>query len=445
MKITNEDIEIALGINSSESWMAEGLSIDSRTANSKNLFIAIKGENFDGHDFVQEAANKGVISAIVSEEIKIGIPIIVVKDTLKAMQDLANYKRTQSSAKMIAVTGSVGKTTTKDMIYQVLSSYGKAYSNHGNLNNHIGLPLSLLNAPDDAEYIILEMGMNSPGEIAILTNIMKPDISIITKIDSVHLEFFSSVEAIAKAKAEIFIGTKSVAILNKDDKYYDYLYSIVKKYPSINRIITVGKDENSDVKLVSYNSKYVSVLINNSQEVRYEFPTIYKHFVMNSLFPIATLNALTLEVNESVQHLSNFNLQKGRGNIYRVNGIVVIDDTYNANPPSVKAALNLLSQFKGRKIVILSDMLELGEKSKEFHIELVNPIMECKIDVVLSVGTNMKFLYDNLKPDIKKVHFNRLSDCDVLSYIQKGDNILVKGSRGTKMELIVEQLLLYDK
>ncbi|MBQ4875309.1 MAG: UDP-N-acetylmuramoyl-tripeptide--D-alanyl-D-alanine ligase [Rickettsiaceae bacterium H1] len=445
MKITNKDVQVALSTDHLDNWEADGISIDSRTTQSKNLFVAIKGENFDSHNFIQEAERKGAIAVIVNRQIKTKIPIIIVKNTIKAIQDLARHKRTQTSAKMIGITGSVGKTTTKDMTYHMLSCYGKTYRNSGNLNNHIGLPLSLLNAPEDADYVILEMGMNHAGEIELLSNIMQPDISIITNIGPAHLEFFSSVKEIARAKAEIFTRTKGIVILNKEDEYYDYLYKSAKQYSDIRRIITVGINKNTNVKLVNYDENNISVLIGGKQQIKLGFPTIYEHLIINSLFPLGIIYALNLELNKSADSLNQFELQKGRGNIHRVNDITIIDDTYNASPPAVKAAIKFLSRFNGRKIAILGDMFELGNKAKELHIDLVNTIIHYKIDLVFTVGTNMRFLYEHLEKDKIGRHFDKSNNVNILPDLKKGDVILVKGSRGIKMERIVEKLLSHVK
>lgn len=443
MIVTSEEVHNALNSNNDAqvSWVSDGVSIDSRSIKSGNLFVAIKGSNFDGHNFLHEVSTKGAAAAIVSEKIDVDIPLVVVSDTLHALQELAKYKRVHSLAKMIAVTGSAGKTTTKEMIYEALSVHGVTYRNAGNLNNHIGLPLSLLNMPDDSEYVILEMGMNHAGEIEVLTNIMQPNLALITNVGPAHLEHFSSIEDIAKAKAEIFLGTVGAAVLNMDNEYYDHLYSIARTYPKIDKVIGVGKGANSDVRLVQHNSGQVTICINNKQKFEYRLSTAGDHIVQNSLLALGVIHALGLGIQKSADNLQFLHPQDGRGKIHHVQNMRVIDDTYNANPLSVKAALSLLSRFKGRRIAILGDMLELGERSRELHESLANEIHHYKIDKVFTVGENMKYLYEALDSDVQGEHFHSSKEVDLVSDLKENDTLLVKGSRGIKMEIVLKKLL----
>ena len=444
MIITDKEVMAAIGIENSSHihWQAHGISIDTRTIQPGNLFVAIKGENFDGHDFLQNAKEKGAIAALIEKEIDIDLPTLIVGDTLSVLQNLAKYKRQSSHTKMIAITGSVGKTTTKEMIYHALSCHGKTYRNVGNLNNHIGLPLSLLNAPDDAEYIILEMGMNHAGEIKELTNIMQPDVAIITNIGPVHIEFFTSIQEIAQAKAEIFVNTKGKVILNQGSEYYNYLYDDAKRYAQIQEIITVGKNDTADIKLISSESSYIQVSTKQNGHVEYYLTVGYQHIIENSLLALAVVQALELDIKISADNLKKFNLEKGRGYLHHKNGITIIDDSYNASPPSVKAALQTLATFQGRKIAILGDMLELGKNSKILHEGLAREVNHYKIDVVFTVDKYMKYLSDVLSLKIRGQHFDNADEVDLTAYLRKGDVILIKGSRAVKMEKIIQKLLL---
>ncbi len=435
------DVSAALKLNITQTWIADGVSIDSRTTKAKNLFIAIKGENFDGHNFINDAASKGAVAAIVSTKVAANIPTIIVEDTLQALQALALYKRKKSKAKVIAITGSVGKTTTKEIVHKLLSCYGNSYRSPGNHNNHIGLPLSLLNAPPEADYLILEMGMNHSGEIATLSKIAQPDISIITTIGSAHLEHFSSTQEIAEAKAEIFNGTYGTVILNRDNGFYNYLYKLIPQHPNIHTILTVGFHPKAHFSLTACHENKIEALINQEEKITYSFPTLYKHFALSTLFALAVTKSLKLDFRQWLSTLGDLNLQQGRCNIKVVNGISVIDDTYNSNPMSVESGLKLLSYFQGRKVAILGDMLDLGNSSKELHIKLVNIIIACKIDLVFTVGNNMKVLYKHLPNQLKGNHFNNSKEVAITQRFFAGDTILVKGSRGMKMEIVVKNLL----
>ncbi len=442
MRITHQDVQLALGsTNESGQWICFGVSIDTRTLKSGNLFIAIRGPNFDGHDFIKVAKERGAVAVITDREITVDIPYVIVLDTLKALQDLAGYKRSKSTAIFIGITGSVGKTTTKEMVYNTLILHGKAFRNFGNFNNHIGLPLSLLNAPDDSQYIILEMGMSNFGEIEFLAKIVRPEISIITNVGAAHLGNFNSIEEIAKAKAEIFIHTKSIVILNKEDKFYEYLLDRTNLYRNISKVISVGS-KGTDVVLVSYGSGHAQVSIHDT---KYEFLIPNLHLAQNSLLALSVIHALCLDMQVSIKGLNNFTPQEGRGNIITKNGITIINDTYNANPPSMKAALKSLSDFDGRKVAVIGDMLELGDKARELHEELAQTIEQYKIDVVITIGSNMKHLFDILPHYRRGNHFRIVRGADILRNVRKGDVVLIKGSRAMRMESIIERLICYDE
>ncbi len=442
MIITKEDACQVGNVNREHRWKASCVSIDTRTIKPDNLFVAIRGNNVDGHNFIQTAQEKGAAAAIVEHEVTADIPTIIVDDSIKALQKLARHKRHSTSAKIIAITGSVGKTTTKEMLFYGLSPHGKTYRSAGNLNNHIGLPLSLLNAPEDSEYIILEMGMNHAGEITELTNITQPDIALITKIGQAHIEFFSSVQGIAQAKAEIFSSTKGAGILNRDDQYYEYLYSIAKQYKDISKIISAGKHQDSDIRLISRHAKRLEVQTDKNQKIEYKLPVPYEHVVDNSLLALAVISALNLDLQTSADNLQNFHIEEGRGNLHHKNDITIIDDSYNSSPLSVKASLEALSTFKGRKIAVLGDMLELGSMSRTLHEEIIKEIDLCRIDMVFTVGKYMQYLSSILPPEKRGKHFADSDSVELSSYIKQGDIILVKGSRSIRMEKVVQKLLL---
>ncbi len=428
------------------------ISTDTRNIKKGDLFIALKGKNFDGHDFLHEAFLKGAAAAVVSEDKYRNLPVIVVQDTLKALHDMASYyiRNVLVNAEVIAITGSVGKTTTKDMLHTVLSQYGVSHVNDGNLNNNIGLPLTILKAPENCLYLILEMGMNKAGEIKELSKISNPNIAVITNIEPVHVENFSSLFDIAQAKLEILYGVKNngTLILNKDNKYYDYLLSHVDR-----DVVSFGRSESATVCLLNVikNDKGLNLKIrlNNNQIMNCNLCVQGKHFVYSVLAVVAVIQNLGLNLSKLPLALENFNITKGRGSVHKAkyNGkcIHLIDDSYNASPASMKAAIRTLGIYSNRrKVALLGDMLELGNKSITFHMKLLDSIVKYDVDKVYTVGKFMLKLHRLLPGNIKGTHFNDSNQLksNLANIVQNNDVVLVKGSRGVKMDFIVQGFII---
>ncbi|MBA8757358.1 MULTISPECIES: UDP-N-acetylmuramoyl-tripeptide--D-alanyl-D-alanine ligase [Wolbachia] len=485
-------------------WIhSSNISTDTRSIKKGDLFIALKGKNFDGHNFLHEAFLKGAVAAIVSEGKYKSFPLIIVQDTLKALHDMASYyiRNVLIDAKVIAITGSVGKTTTKDMLHTVLSQYGVFHANEGNLNNNIGLPLTILKAPKNCQYLILEMGMNKVGEIKELSKISNPNIAVITNIEPAHTENFSSLFDVAQAKLEILYGMKNngTLVLNRDNKYYDYLSSRANR-----NVISFGKDKNAEVCLLNlirndessvisalssvipvldyldpgssianehirrlYNKDWIpasragmtsnrvanrlslKIRLSNNQIINCNLRVQGEHFAYSALAVTAVVRSLGLDLSKLPLALENFSVTKGRGNIHKVkyNGkyIHLIDDSYNASPASMKTAIKTLSTYSNqRKVALLGDMLELGDESIEFHTDLVKIITGNNIDKVYTVGKFMLELHELLPDNIRGAHFNDSNQLksDLANIIQNNDAILVKGSRGMKMDLIVREFII---
>lgn len=434
-------------------WIhSSNISTDTRNIKKGDLFIALKGKNFDGHNFLHEAFLKGAAAAIVSEGKYKNFPLVIVQDTLKALHDMASYyiRNVLVDAKVIAITGSVGKTTTKDMLHTVLSQYGVSHANEGNLNNNIGLPLTILKAPKNCQYLILEMGMNKVGEIKELSKISNPNIAVITNIEPAHTENFSSLFDVAQAKLEILYGTKSngTLVLNRDNKYYDYLSSHANR-----NIISFGKDKNAEVCLLDIirndDGLNLKIRLNNNQTINCNLRVQGEHFAYSLLAVTAVVQSLRLDLSKLPLALKNFSVTKGRGNIHKVKYnrkyIHLIDDSYNASPTSMKTAIKTLSTYSNqRKVALLGDMLELGDKSIEFHTDLVKIVTENNIDKIYTAGKFMLKLHELLPDNIRGTHFddsNQLKS-DLAHIIQNNDAILVKGSRGMKMDLIVREFII---
>ncbi|NSM56446.1 UDP-N-acetylmuramoyl-tripeptide--D-alanyl-D-alanine ligase [Wolbachia endosymbiont of Atemnus politus] len=466
------------------------ISTDTRSIKKGDLFIALKGKNFDGHNFLHEAFLKGAASAVVSDDRYRSFPLIVVQDTLKALHDMASYyiRNVLVNAKVIAITGSVGKTTTKDMLHTVLLQYGVSHVNEGNLNNNIGLPLTILKAPENCQYLILEMGMNKAGEIKELSKISNPDIAVITNIEPAHVENFSSLFDIAQAKLEVLYGIKNNAtlVLNRDSKYYDYLLSCADR-----DVISFGKDKSATVCLLdiirndessvipvsghwdpgnSIENKRIrrlysnpasrtgnraahglglKIRLDNNQIINCNLPVQGEHFAYSVLAVAAIVQSLGLDLLKLPLALENFSVTKGRGSVHKAkyNGkyIHLIDDSYNASPASMKAAIRTLGTYSNRrKVALFGDMLELGNESVEFHTELLDSIIEYNVNKVYTVGKFMLELHKLLSGNIKGTYFNDSNQLknNLANIVQNDDVVLVKGSRGVGMDLVIQEFVI---
>ncbi len=409
-------------------------SIDTRTLKKGDTFVALKGPNFDGHDFVKLAEAKGAIKAIVSRDIEeIEIPLNIVPDTLIELQNIARRTRKNSRVKLIGVTGSAGKTTVKEMLKIMLSKFGKVYCNPGNYNNHIGMPFSIANMPEDTEFAILEMGMNHAGEIDFLSEILCPDISIITNVGPVHIENFDSVNDIAYAKSEVFKYTNECAVLNSNSQCFD---TMLEESQHLQRIV-VG----DDVRCLSYENKGDAIQVQSEifgRALSYCINSRNVDFIEDSLLALAVVHFLNLDVTIAMHSLQLLSPVSGRGNVIDINGLRIIDESYNANPLSMKSALRYMYDIDGRRILVLGDMLELGSKSKMLHEELLPDV---NADTVFLIGDNMLYLYNILDID-EKFHFYSLKDLEtrLLSYMKVGDTIMIKGSYSMGLKKIVSSL-----
>ncbi len=428
-------------------FQAGSLCIDSRESKEGDIFIALKGDRVNGHDYVAGIVDK--VSAAIVEEIPKGCEnikekLILVKDSLKAIKDLAVYNRSRSTAKIIAVTGSVGKTSTKGQLNLVFESLGKTYSSVGNYNSQVSCPLSIASMPLNAEYGIFELGMSYAGEIAALAKIVRPDISIITTIAPCHAENFDSVKDIARAKSEIFLGTKKdgVVILNADNEYYGFLKEEAQK-AGIENIKSFGERNGCDSQMKSFKREDgVSKIEANilSQDISYRMNANGKHNAVNSVSALTSVAAMGLDLKKAALGLGSFGSIKGRGKVSSIlfNGknIELIDESYNASPISVKAALSV---FRGegnpkRKIAVLADMYELGDIAMDAHKELSSDVID-SADKVITVGPLMKALYDQLPKEKILAHFESYVEVveAINDLVRDGDCVLVKGSLGTKI------------
>nr|WP_275695662.1 UDP-N-acetylmuramoyl-tripeptide--D-alanyl-D-alanine ligase [Fredinandcohnia sp. SECRCQ15] len=425
----------------------EGVSIDTRTIQSGNLYIPIVGETFNGHEFVETAIDNGasaVLWGMNESNPPKGIPVIYVEDTLVALQNLAKNYRDELSIKVVGITGSNGKTTTKDMVTAVLSTVFRVHKTEGNLNNHIGLPLTILRLNEDTEVAVLEMGMSAFGEIEFLTKLARPDIAIITNIGESHMQDLGSRDGIAKAKLEIVDGLAQSGILIYDGDEPLLLDKVKKLNISSLTFGSTGKNDlfPTDVKLES-NGTYFSINKNNGEE--FYIPVLGKHNVNNATAAIAVGLHFNLSWNEIKAGLKNSKITNMRLELIEgKNGLKLINDAYNASPTSMKAAISLIQDLKGfnRKIVILADMLELGENEIKYHEEMGHLLDPTKIDYVFTFGKLGEYIskraVERFPTGRVKAYLNKEElIAELGKVVNKDDVVLLKGSRGMKLEEVV--------
>jgi len=435
-----------LGGVSTEPWVCSGISIDTRTLEQGDLFVALEGEAGDGHAFLQDAVQKGAAAAIVSQAVNISLPILHVGDTLEALGKLGIAARERSPAYRIAVTGSVGKTSTKEMLKWVFKDQGLTHGSVASYNNHWGVPLTLARMPQETRFAIFEVGMNHAGEIRPLTQMIKPHMAIITPVVEAHTEFFNSVEDIARAKAEVFEGMRkgSVVILNCDNPHFELLSQLAQEHAL--SVYGFGESENADFRLFSWKGeadKSEVVADMKGEKITYTLPIPGIHWALNSLAVLGAVLLSGADVKKAAQSLATAEAPSGRGKRYK-GDFTVIDESYNANPTSMRAALAVLGQSEsGRKIAVLGDMREIGELSRVRHEELLESLLENKIDLVFCCGPYMAYLYERLPSVMKGGYVPTSLELIplVLEAVEPGDVISVKASLGTRVKPIVEALL----
>ena len=460
---THKEAVQATGGTSTAYWSARGVSIDSRSVNKGDLFIAIKGPNADGHDYVPAAINAGAAAAMVSEHRKSwpkDAPLLLVGDTDAALNALGRCarKRLSDGARIIGITGSVGKTGTKECLAHALAKQGRTTATKGNLNNQWGLPLSLSRMPADTEYGVFELGMNHAGEISALSKILQPDIAIITTIEPAHTKFFNSVDDIADAKSEIFDGMKpdGIVILNRDNRYFDRLEGRAAE-ASLSQVISFGAHEAADARLIECSLHASSSTIEANicgKILNYRMGAPGRHWALNSLAVLAAVSAGGADLAGAAHSLADIRPMKGRGERQQIQyaggAFTLIDESYNASPASMHAAIQVLEKSLpnegGRRVAVLGDMLELGKDAARIHASLADAICASGIDVVITAGTHMAALSEALPRTGTTIHGATSDDIlpIVIATIRPGDVVTVKGSLGSRMTPITEALAALD-
>ena len=441
-----------------QSWSADGVSIDSRTTEPGDLFIALQGPAHDGHDHVAAAFAAGASAALVSRQpmqVPPDAPLIFVDDTFLALQALGRAGRDRAQGTIIAVTGSVGKTSTKEMLRLALGAVGKTHANRGSLNNHWGLPLTLACLPPDANYGVLEMGMNHAGELEELSALARPDIAVITTVEAAHLEFFASTEAIADAKAEIFEGMSEsgVAILNRDNPHYASLVAAAKGR-GIKKIMSFSKEGKADAALVDCAVTPEGSAVNAviaGHPVHYALKARGMHLVQNSLAALLTSFAASGKAEECAAALAHYQPPKGRGVSQSValpdgESFTLIDESYNASPAAVRAVIGVLATIvparSGRRLLVLGDMRELGPTASALHAELAPAILAAKVSLVFCCGEMMRNLYDALPQALRGGYVpDSASLAPLVAQVIRADDVVtVKGSNSLKLSLVIDAL-----
>ena len=436
-----------------------GISIDSRSIAPGEAFFAIKGDAHDGHDFVGAAVQNAAGLAVVARDrraaMPAGTPLLIVSDVLAGLRDLAAAARARSTAKIIAVTGSVGKTSTKEALRLALARDGEVHASVASFNNHWGVPLSLARLSHSARYGVFEIGMNHAGEITPLVRLVRPHIVIVTAIAPVHLEFFASVDEIADAKAEIFLGLEpgGTAVINRDNAQFTRLARRAAE-AGVTRVVSFGENAQADARLLRYalhpdaSTVEADIL---GESVAYKVGAPGKHLVLNSLAVLAAAKLAGADLALAALALAEQTPATGRGTRIPLGvpggGALLIDESYNANPLSMRAAFALLGHTPigahGRRIAVLGDMLELGPRAAELHRELAAAIGEHAIDLIYCAGPLMEALWQALPAERRGGYAKDAAalESQVLGAVRGGDAVMIKGSLGSRMGPIVKALV----
>ncbi len=437
-----------------------GISIDSRTISPGEAFFAIKGDRVDGHDYASIAIANGASLLIVAESKlpalgRLTIPMIVVDDVLVGLQKLGIAARDRTAATVIAVTGSVGKTTTKEMLRLTLEPSGNVHAAVASFNNHWGVPLTLARMPMDTRYGVFEIGMNHPGEIGPLSRMVRPDVAIITTIAPAHLGNFSSVDEIADAKAEIFEGVVNGGdvILNRDNAYFDRLEQAAQA-AGLENVHSFGQHAKAEFRLAEFDgaAELSTVWVSfhgETREVTIGAPG--RHLAENAMAVLAAVSLVGADIDAAIEALANLSAVKGRGARHKLKisggSLTLVDESYNANPASMRAAISVLASsqppYDGRRIAVLGDMLEMGEFSPSVHADLAGPLLAAGIEHVWLAGPEMVALRDALPETVSVVYLETTAEMAnfVTTEVRAGDVVMVKSSLGIGFGKIVSALL----
>ena len=435
---------------------------DNREVNGQSLFVARKGETNDGHNFIKntlENTEAVILAQYLPEGVEQNSRIILVKDIMEAFKNLAIFSRNRLKGNVIGITGSVGKTSTKDMLFKCFSVIGKSSCNQRSFNSYNGVLTTLTNTPKDTEFAIYEMGTSEVGEMEVLRNLVKPEVTIILNILSSHIANFGTEENIATEKSNIFDKNTKCVILNTDNKMFDFIKNIANQ-KGVKNIKTFSKDSASNVKLNSYkleNDKANIEYIVDEVKYNCQLNNLDYNIAFNFLAVLSVASYLKVDINKIIEAASDYDTTRGRNNIEYVNReingkqvhLTLINGSYNAvNPETFISGLRLMNSIfdknkHNKKVCIWGDMRETGDKTEEFHLSLKQPLLDSKADLLLTVGENMRLLNESLGNEIKTVHFENIDDmiAGYKDYLEDGDFVFVKSSNGTRTYKLVEDLV----
>jgi UDP-N-acetylmuramoyl-tripeptide--D-alanyl-D-alanine ligase len=437
-------------------FAAKGVTFDSRAVVKDDLFFALSGETTDGHGFVGEAMKRGAAAAVVSRDVEaVGGTLIRVPDTLKALASLGRAGRRRSTARIASVTGSVGKTSTKDALRAMLAAQAPTSASAASFNNHVGVPISLARMPREARYGVFEIGMNHPGEIEPLARQVEAHVGVITNVGPVHIGHMGSEEAIADEKGCLFAGMAegAVAVLDRDSHHYDRLAGHARRF-GVSRVVGFGRSEAAEARLLSCSLQNtgsdVAALI-HGRRIEYRLGAAGEHWVLNSIAALAVVEALGANVVEAAATLKGIGASPGRGARrmlkFGAGTVELLDESYNANPVSMRAMLALLARTEpaqgGRRLLAMGDMRELGEGADAYHAGLADAVAASGAAQVFLCGPHMQALWPLLAPAQRGVHRPDSAALagDVAAALRAGDVIAVKGSLGSKMKNVVDAIV----
>lgn len=443
----------------SADWAARRVVIDSRAVEEGDLFVALRGERFDGHEFAGAALDRGAAAVMLEEGRSVGKPEreLQVADCFAGLEALARKARQRTGAKITAITGSVGKTSTKEALAVALSVHGKVHLTQGNYNNHIGVPLTLANMPQNTDFAVIEMGMNHADEITGLSRLARPHLAMITAVEAAHMEFFGGIEDVAAAKAEICAGLEpeGTILLPADSPCFGLMQKLADEHYGIRYIKTFGTVEYADYRLIEAKIEGLGMQVEahiGATPMQYRLGAVGEHWAALSVGVLGMVDALGADVRASAEALQRFREPEGRGNIRKIDvaggEAYLIDDSYNASPASMRAAFAKLAAVQqvlspeGRKIAVLGDMLELGEDSPRFHAMLAKELDRAGVHQLFLAGTLMRHLWDALPPERRGAWTETAAE--LLPVVQQalrgGDTVLVKGSHGSRVYTLANAL-----
>jgi UDP-N-acetylmuramoyl-tripeptide--D-alanyl-D-alanine ligase len=434
--------------------LVSGISTDTRSIKHGEIFFALQGENFDGHNFIEQAICNGAAGAVISDSKKIGdlslndsgkVILIEVSDTLRALGDIAKYYRQNLQAKFIAVTGSNGKTTTKDMLYHILKNFKNVSRSRNSFNNFIGVPLTIFGVDLTHDFCVVEMGTNAPGEIRRLTEIISPSFTILTNISHTHLAGLGSIEGVANAKAEFIenMNEDGTLITNADDAWCSQIASRFN-----GKVIYFGFGENAHIKASKVKRNKSGFIFTVNKSFTINLPVLGKHNIYNSLAAIALCNTIGIRMEDMCEIFMDFKLPPMRMEKRVCGDIIAINDGYNSNPSSMLAALDEFSQLSapGRRIFVCGDMLELGKDTERLHKEIGKRVASSKVDILWTVGPFSRFVAEGAIAN--GMSSENVFSCDtseetcslIASHLKSKDTVLIKGSRRMKLECVSRQI-----